>query len=304
MIYNLLPLNRVETQAYIQRRLDIAGAPDGSFFQDDTIAVIYQYSRGIPRVINLICDHALLYSYAANKRQVSKKIVQEVAEDMGLNQEQSLRNDDTLGYGAASTENNGYQADRIVIGYARNYTKRDSGETKNEKLKEVDDALLHAGYTTENTRSRAVQFVKFSAFAIFILIISILLVQQTKWFSSQDKESTSNKPLSMITENSLRSKEERSYPQNTLVIEEKPNRDRTNKYETNAPAIKNVENTDTSTTNVRFAIVKKGDILKKIILSEYGRYDDSLVKLVLRANPEISDVNMIFIGQRIILPKP
>jgi general secretion pathway protein A len=301
MIYNLLPLNRVETQAYIQRRLNIAGAQDCSFFQEDAIAVIYQYSRGIPRVINLICDHALLYSYAANKRQVGKKIIREVAEDMGLTPEQSPRSADTPGHDEEFTASDGYHADRIVIGYARNYTKRDSGETKNEQIEETDAVLLNNGNTRRNTRSSLSRFFKFSILAIFILII-IFLLQYTKLFSS-DKEPTSNKESSVLTENLKKenlSREERPYPQNVLGIEEKPNRDnKSNKYET-SNSTKNLENTDSKT----YAVVKKGDILQKIILSEYGRYDDSLVKLVLRANPEISDVNRIFVGQRIILPKP
>ena len=84
VIYNLLPLNQPETGAYIQKRLEVAGAKGRPLFHEKAIDGIYHHSTGIPRVINLICDHALLYGYAMEKSQVTQNIVQQVAEDMGL----------------------------------------------------------------------------------------------------------------------------------------------------------------------------------------------------------------------------
>jgi phage tail protein X len=241
---------------------------------------------------------------------VSKKIVREVAEDMGLTQEQLPRSDDTPGYGGETTASDGYQADRIVIGYARNYTKRDSGETKNERPEKTGSTLMYGGNTKRNTKRSLTSFVKFAALAASILVI-IFLVQYRQWFSSQDKQVASNEKPAISMENPPKkeglSKEEKPPLQNTLIIEEKPsrdNRDKINKNETSSSTIKNLESIDPNTNSTKFAVVKRGDTIQKIIISEYGRYDDALVKLLLRANPEISDVNMIFIGQRIILPKP
>ena len=118
--YNLLPLNLGETHAYIQKRLEVAGAQPGqTLFHEDAIDAIYQCAQGIPRVINVICDHALLYSFAANKKQVSEKIVQEVAADMDLQQEPWPRPANTAasGDGAEATAGAAHQADRIIIGY-------------------------------------------------------------------------------------------------------------------------------------------------------------------------------------------
>jgi hypothetical protein len=242
---------------------------------------------------------------------VNKKIIREVAEDMGLTQEQLPRSDDTPGNGGESTASDGYQADRIVIGYARNYTRRDSDETKSGKLEKTDDTLLHDGDTNRNSKNSLAQIFKFSALATFILIISIFIVQQTGLFSSKDKQEASNEQSSTsATESLLKkdnlAKEEKSYPQDTLRIEERQitNRDKNSTHETSYSVIRKIDTIDSNTNNAKIAVVKKGDILKKIILAEYGKYDDSLVKLVLRANPEISDVNTIFVGQRIILPKP
>jgi phage tail protein X len=54
----------------------------------------------------------------------------------------------------------------------------------------------------------------------------------------------------------------------------------------------------------QYIVVKKGDTLEKILLKAYGRYDQSRISLVLDANPEISNVNAIFVGQLIRLPEP
>jgi general secretion pathway protein A len=64
------PLQPDEVRAYIHHRLRIAGAPDGSIFTDAAIQRITAYSEGIPRVVNIVCDHCLLSGYADQKRRI------------------------------------------------------------------------------------------------------------------------------------------------------------------------------------------------------------------------------------------
>src|SRR5882724_6303734 len=57
----LLPLDLEETRGYIQRRLQLAGANSHAvLFPDDTVAKVYQHAHGIPRVINTVCENALI----------------------------------------------------------------------------------------------------------------------------------------------------------------------------------------------------------------------------------------------------
>jgi len=72
-----------ETSAYIAQRLLIAGSSD-LIFPDDTVAVIYRASRGIPRIINLICEQALILAYVEQLHQVPAPLVQAVVRDLGL----------------------------------------------------------------------------------------------------------------------------------------------------------------------------------------------------------------------------
>lgn len=76
-------LNESETPAYIGTRLMIAGAAY-DIFSDDAVAAIHQYSGGIPRLINLICEHALLLGYAEQIRHISAAVIFAVAADLDL----------------------------------------------------------------------------------------------------------------------------------------------------------------------------------------------------------------------------
>jgi len=77
-------LNPRETSAYIQSRLAQAGGTEPSLFPEETVAAIYGYSKGIPRVINLLGEHALINAYAAQKRTVSPEDIFFIASNFNL----------------------------------------------------------------------------------------------------------------------------------------------------------------------------------------------------------------------------
>lgn len=83
--YQLKPLNFEETQAYIRHRLQISGLPaNQELFPKKIIKGIHKTSRGVPRVINVLCDRMLLGAYGQNKMQVDRAIFkQAVIEVMG-----------------------------------------------------------------------------------------------------------------------------------------------------------------------------------------------------------------------------
>ena len=65
----------------------------------------------------------------------------------------------------------------------------------------------------------------------------------------------------------------------------------------NTPSIASYEKDERSVT------VSKGDTFAKLLFSAYGEYNEGLIAFVLEANPEITDINRLFVGQRIRLPK-
>jgi general secretion pathway protein A len=61
--YHLLPLNRYEVNQYIQHRLEVSGAKGSPYFTQPALWRVHRYSGGIPRLVNAVCDKALLAGY-------------------------------------------------------------------------------------------------------------------------------------------------------------------------------------------------------------------------------------------------
>lgn len=80
--YHISPLTIDETIKYITHRLTIAGNTNVIKFEGDMSEVIYRFSRGIPRLINILCDFALLTTFVEGKKEVSTDIVREVVKDL------------------------------------------------------------------------------------------------------------------------------------------------------------------------------------------------------------------------------
>ncbi len=80
--YHLKGLNREDVDAYIAHRIMVAGGGRSTFFTRRAVNEIYSASRGIPRLINSLCDHALLGAYSENKERVDKKIAKKAAAEI------------------------------------------------------------------------------------------------------------------------------------------------------------------------------------------------------------------------------
>jgi general secretion pathway protein A len=82
----LEPLDREEVPGYIHKRLERAGAGDraASIFPPETMASVAHYSHGIPRLINTLCENALLTAYAVHSPVATAEMVHEVAKDFRL----------------------------------------------------------------------------------------------------------------------------------------------------------------------------------------------------------------------------
>jgi general secretion pathway protein A len=80
-----LPLFTLEeTAAYIRSRLASAGHPEAILFPEESVKAIYASSGGIPRVINVLCEHALIAAYAGKQPQVSPESVRRIAAEFEL----------------------------------------------------------------------------------------------------------------------------------------------------------------------------------------------------------------------------
>lgn len=81
--YHIEPLKDTETPLYIRHRLKVAGAQK-DIFTSAAIRQIHLFSRGYPRLINIICDHALLTGYAAGAKSIDHHLIQECEKELRL----------------------------------------------------------------------------------------------------------------------------------------------------------------------------------------------------------------------------
>lgn len=82
---HLASLDLDETKGYIERRLQLAGSPSPStLFPQETVATIHRHSRGTPRLINTICENALVVAYARQAASVTPDVIDAIAADFRL----------------------------------------------------------------------------------------------------------------------------------------------------------------------------------------------------------------------------
>jgi len=78
------PLTLEETKAYVQQRLRIAGSNGQEIFNPEAVLEIHRYASGIPRVINLLCEHCLVSAFVDQQKIIGPNVVETVARDFDL----------------------------------------------------------------------------------------------------------------------------------------------------------------------------------------------------------------------------
>lgn len=93
--YHLKSLDREETHKYVEHRLSVAGSNGGVKFTKGALESLYQFSRGTPRLINVVCDQALLLGYLRETRKIDEAIVKEIVAEFAMPAaEENSRNGD------------------------------------------------------------------------------------------------------------------------------------------------------------------------------------------------------------------
>jgi len=82
--HTIEPLDENETGEYVRERLMIAGHPTGGIFTNSALRAVHRFSGGIPRIVNVICDNALLTAFSEQTGKVPAQLVEEAAKDLGL----------------------------------------------------------------------------------------------------------------------------------------------------------------------------------------------------------------------------
>ena len=80
--YHLTPLSAAETGEYIAHRLNVAGARGSTIFDRGAVDAVFTYAGGVPRMINIVCDRALVAGYGDNSRRIGKALILETVQDI------------------------------------------------------------------------------------------------------------------------------------------------------------------------------------------------------------------------------
>jgi general secretion pathway protein A len=80
--FHLTALSKSDTSAYIQHRLEVAGSQGRQIFDPETFALVYRYTGGIPRLVNTLCDTAMMAAYAQDRDAVTVEDVRAAVEEL------------------------------------------------------------------------------------------------------------------------------------------------------------------------------------------------------------------------------
>lgn len=114
-------LTDAQTHAYVAERLRIAGA-SWPLFSPTALDLIHRYSRGIPRLINLICEHALIVAYVEQARQVTNNMVEGVAVELELETQPFLISTAAMGGNMPASRSN--ESQNFATGLGQESTGR------------------------------------------------------------------------------------------------------------------------------------------------------------------------------------
>ncbi|MDX1480582.1 MAG: AAA family ATPase [Woeseiaceae bacterium] len=87
--FHLGPLDKQELREYIHHRLEVAGYKGDPLFEKETLDIIHRYTGGVPRLINTLCDTALLCAFAENKKSVAVEDIEAAVEELDWDEHES-----------------------------------------------------------------------------------------------------------------------------------------------------------------------------------------------------------------------
>lgn len=183
--YHIEPLDEKETREYIEFRLKVAGTTR-QIFDRSALTEIYQFSGGIPRLINIISDHALLTGYSRGVKQVTDAIVRECAEDLRIPVKKQS-NDNVQKDKPIEMLNTTPIADEVVD-LVPELPPLEEEPPREEKFTDgaMDEMVNHEEPTTSSYQIKKSGSWKFAYAAMIIILIGIVAFAITH-FASNDQ---------------------------------------------------------------------------------------------------------------------
>lgn len=267
--YHIPPLDLNGTIDYMATRLQIAGRENGiDIFSKSAIKAIHHYSKGYPRVINVLADNSLLLGYSKGKKKITTTMIKQCYEDMSLE-----------GFRKKSEPSD---IKKIPHVYISRYWKWAA-------------ALFCIMVIVAAGISQIGQDI-LGRLSGLIPVSRQVPVDRVPIKHVQEKKGENRKIMDLSSKN--RGKQQLPSDVHTEEKEIKP----VNLMQSEGSKEKRVIIRERDEDFFKSVIAQPGDTVIQLAASMYSRTDEEVLNLIQKYNPEIKDVNWIDVGQEIIFP--
>ena len=304
------PLSEEETYAYIEHRLAVGGAKDSRLFGAKAKRMIYEFSAGFPRKINVLCDNALLIAFGLNSKKVDAKILEEAASDLGWRIEANHRQPILTPLPSPPLRDQG-RLRRVALAatiafalgiFLSRFTPfATDGTALSPWRSSIPERVLDSKAPPVGTHGQAANGLPSAPQAqATSLQTGMKLTAESTDLSSPgavEPKHTFSKAVGQSKEREAEGvlsytpgKEEPVSPSRKLPL-------------TDSFGAKPFTPTEPSPNRVEDRIVQKGETLSEIIVRTYGEFDLTTLSAVMKENPHIRSADFIYPGQVIRLPR-
>ena len=289
----LKPLNRSDTVQYVHHRLAVAGCRD-RIFSRLALRTVYRKSRGIPRLINVICDKSLVLGYGADKKHIGRRIVSQVAGDWAVFH--------TTGRDATTASSGRASARAPARSSARSRIRRTRrGSHRGRIAAAVSVGILLTGFLVVRSgtwdQTGVARALMASVARLSPEAASKTVRPEPATAAPQPVKAHRDEPASAPP---VTAPQEKAAPESQAAAPEQPEGGAPTP---GAPPISGPSPLPPA-EGPAAAVVTVGtkDTLSWLLYSVYGRADETVVDVVQLANPRLHDVDQLSAGQRLRFP--
>jgi general secretion pathway protein A len=286
-------LNEKDAYEYIDHRLKVSGYNGPQVFANKAKYLIWTYSKGIPRVINIICDSCLLIGYGRDQKRIDSSVVEEVIDDLNkvplddfdypqgkskdtikeVSQTPLNKSDEISEASPEFSENKGGDGSNIIDEFRKKLFRNQESEPAEKKQRRFSVTWIAVIAGVAIIINIFILFFIFGSYKEFKNEFSSKLDAMKNNFQSQlgGIENSINKAPS----------DNKSTIQKSLPVSSSDVKDDREKHT---------------------VVVNKGETLYIIMLRVYGKADSKILDAILKINPEIKNPNFILENQVIKLP--
>lgn len=272
--YHIPPLDSAETRDYIDHRLRVAGyePKEKPIFTVSALGEIYRYSKGFPRLINIVCDNVLLTAYTENARQISASLVRKAAADLESTYGKSASKPSTLLRVSGDSMSGLWIKIAVAVGVC--LVLATAGWTL-YSLSQRSPGLSHPAFSRVETGAAADN--------------SETAAQASTQEIIKEADSDAGLDTPPAGENSV-----------YRVIKEKIVIKDQGSLKDEPPIPPSLGEPREPEGTV--LIVSVGDTIAELAAGYYGRMDAGILRSIKKANPGLENIDLIYEGQEIFMP--